>query len=199
MKYRHGLLLVAALSLTAGCGVTEATTQTSMLRGPTPSSGLSIPRLLEITSPSASDAPATAGEQPSAVEPSPPAESVDPAPATEELPAETISTDQPDQTVAETTGDASGGPDLSAVAASFGCTDFVDGLPEPLAVNSAVCVLDDQQILLYSFSTEEATAAYASSLQDSGVTTDELMVGSGYVIWADPAPIATIKAALGAG
>src|SRR6478609_138524 len=69
---------VANLLMVAGCGAVEPTTQTSMLRGPTPSSGMSIPQLFQIPSPST-------GAQQDA-QPVDPAASV--APATEESPTD---------------------------------------------------------------------------------------------------------------
>ena len=93
-----------------------------------------------------------------------------------------------------------GGPDLSALAASFSCLDYAAQLePDPTVATWGTCALDDQTIVLYAFADDQSTADYASSLQESGVTTEELVQGPGYLIWADAGPIATIKAALGAG
>jgi hypothetical protein len=201
------VLLVAALSMAAGCGTVEQTTQTSMLRGPTPSSGMSIPQLLEIPSPTASDTSPSGVDESLPVDP---AESA--APATEETPPPTdapltedpltdeFSTDLPDDSVVDPTADTGlVGPDLSALATSFSCLDYTEQPPDPLAANWGTCVLDDQQVLLYGFSNDQSTADYAESLTSSGVTTEELIQGPSYLIWADAGPIATIKAALGAG
>jgi hypothetical protein len=205
MRFRRGLILVAALSMAAGCGAVEPTTQTSMLRGPTPSSGMSIPQLFQIPSPST-------GAQQDA-QPVDPAASV--APATEESPTDApiseipstgvtdeFSTLVPDDTVVDTTAGTAqaGGPDLSALAASFSCADYtVQPDPEPTVAAWGTCVLDDQQILLYAFADDQSTADYAASLESSGVTTEEMVTGPGYLIWADAGPIAKVKAALGAG
>ena len=213
MRFRSGLIVLAALTMTAGCGSVEPTTQTSMLRGPTPSSGMSIPQLLAIPD-------ATPGDQPPAGAdgslPAAPAESAAPAatPTDESLPPSTddpasedpltdviVPTDQPDETA---TGDPGGtgavNPELSALAARFSCQDYFDDEPpNPLATGSGSCTLDDQNVLLASFSTDQAAADYAASLTSSGVTSEELVQGPGYVIQADPGPIAKIKAALGAG
>ncbi len=213
MRFRSGLIVLAALTMTAGCGSVEPTTQTSMLRGPTPSSGMSIPPLLAIPD-------LTAGDEPSAGAdgslPAAPAESVAPAatPTDESLPTssdapasedpltdvtgEFVPTDQPDQTDTGNPGDTGAvNPELSALAARFSCQDYLDDeQPNPLATGSGSCVLDDQNVLLAAFSTDQAAADYAASL---GVTSDQFVQGPGYVIESDPGPIAKIKAALGAG
>jgi hypothetical protein len=200
MRFRRGLILLAAVLATAGCGSVVPTTQTSMLRGPTPSSGMSIPQLFEVPSPSTSAQPVDpATSAPATAEAPPPTDTL----ATEDPltgVTDEFSTTLPDDTVVDTTaGAAPGGPDLSALAASFSCLDYTPQEPDPQAASWGTCVLDDQQILLYGFATDQATADYASSLQESGVTTEELVQGPGYLIWADAGPIATIKAALGAG
>ena len=214
MRFRSGLIVLAALTMTAGCGSVEPTTQTSMLRGPTPSSGMSIPPLLAVPDVTASDEPpagadgslpaAAAGSEAPAT---PTDESVPPstdAPASEDpltdVTDQIVPTDQPNQTATGDPGDTGAiNPELSALAARFSCTSYADEPPDPLATGTGSCDLDDQQVLLYSFSTDQAAADYAASLTSSGVTSEELVQGPGYVIWADPGPIAKIKAALGAG
>jgi hypothetical protein len=199
MRFRRGVVLLAAVLLTAGCGgAVVPTTQTSMLRGPTPSSGMSIPQLFEIPSPSTSAPPV----DPETTASAPPASTDAPVsqdPLTDVT--DEFGTPLPDDTVVDTTADTAqvGGPDLSALAASFSCLDYSQQDPDPLAASWGTCVLDDQQILLYGYASDQATADYAASLQSSGVTTEELVRGPGYLIWADAGPIAKIKAALGAG
>src|SRR6478609_2922012 len=78
MRFRHGLVLLAVLTMTAGCGSVESTTQTSMLRGPTPSSGMSIPQLLQVPDGTTGDDPAAEGDGSLGAAP---AESGDPAAA----------------------------------------------------------------------------------------------------------------------
>ena len=104
-------------------------------------------------------------------------------------------------TTADTTADTTqAGPDLSALAASFSCLDYAAQLdPDPTVATWGTCALDDQTILLYGFADDQSRADYATSLESSGVTTEEMVQGPGYLIWADAGPIATIKAALGAG
>ena len=209
MRYRRGLILLAALTMTAGCGPTEPTTQTSMLRGPTPSSGMSIAPLLVVPDATTSDEPPAGADAPI------PAQTADPAatPTEESLapssdtpvPADPLTeatdqvlpTDQPDATATGDTGTVD--PALSALAARISCQDYIDESPDPLATGTGSCVLDDQNVLLYSFSTDQAAADYAATLTSSGVTSDQFVQGPGYVIEADPGPIAKIKAALGAG
>jgi len=210
MRFRRGLLLVAVLTLAAGCGSVEPTTQTSMLRGPTPSSGMTIPQLLVIPTPSASVQPVDpAGSVAPATEETPPA-STD-APVSED-PLTDLSDDpeftdefgtiEPDPAIEPTAaGSPVAGTDLAALAASFSCLDFVLEVETiPMAASWGTCVLEDQAILLYGFSSDQSASDYASELQSSGVTAEELVQGPDYLIWStDVGLVATIKAALGAG
>jgi len=177
---------------------------------------MSIPPLLAVPDPTASDEPPAGAD---GALPAAPAESAAPAatPTDESLPPSTdtpatedpltdvtdefVPTDQPDQTDTGAIGDPGVvNPELSALAARFSCTSYADEQPDALAAGAGSCVLDDQTVLLFSFSTDQAAADYAASLTSSGaVTSDQLVQGSGYVIEADPGPIAKIKAALGAG
>jgi hypothetical protein len=168
---------------------------------------MSIPPLLAIPDVTPSDEP-PAGADGSL--PAAPAGSEVPAatPTDESLPPSTdpltdvtdgiVPTDQPDATDTANPADTGAvNPELSALAARFSCQDYFDDEPpNPLATGSGSCTLDDQNVLLASFSTDQAAADYAASL---GVTSDQLVQGPGYVIQADPGPIAKIKAALGAG
>ncbi len=148
MRFRSGLIVLAALTMTAGCGSVEPTTQTSMLRGPTPSSGMSIPQLLAIPDATPSDQP-PAGADGSL--PAAPAESAAPAatPTDESLPPSTddpasedpltdvtdeiVPTDQPDQTDTGAIGDPGAvNPELSALAARFSCTELRRRTARPL-------------------------------------------------------------------
>ena len=218
MRFRSGLIVLAALTMTAGCGSVEPTTQTSMLRGPTPSSGMSIPPLLAIPDATASDQP-PAGADGSL--PAAPAESAAPAatPTDESLPPSTddpasedpltdvtdefVPTDQPDQTDTGAIGDPGDtGPSTRSSARSRPASP---ARATPMSCRTrwrpvrARAMLDDQQVLLYSFSTDQAAADYAASLTSSGVTSDRTGAGPGVRHRADPGPIAKIKAALGAG
>jgi hypothetical protein len=178
---------------------------------------MSIPPLLAVPDLTASDEP-PAGADGSL--PAAPAESPAATPTDESLPPSTddpasedtstdvtdefIPTDQPDQTDTGAISDPGDSgvvnPELSALAARFSCQSYADELPDALAAGAGSCVLDDQTVLLFSFSTDQAAADYAASLTSSGaVTSDQLVQGPGYVIEADPGPIAKIKAALGAG
>ena len=203
MRFRRGVILVVAVLMTAACGTVEPTPQTSMLRGPTPSSGMSIPQLFDIPSPPTSAQPVDPAASAQATAEDAPPPSTD-APVSEDPltgVTDEFGTPLPEGTVVDTTADTTpAGPDLSALAASFSCQDYSAQLdPEPSVASWGTCVLDDQQILLYGFADDQSRADYATSLESSGVTTEELVPGSGYLIWADAGPIATIKAALGAG
>jgi hypothetical protein len=215
MKFRHAVVVLAAVVVAGGCSVPEPTAQTSMLRGATPSPGLAIPPLLRASGSVASADPSGAtgdsfapdGTPPAASDTAqPPAESPaaptdqpgagDPAPPT----TDEFGTGQPDSTATDSGAAGAGGPNLAQIAASAGCTDYAElDPPDPGSTTSAACTVDNQQVLLYSFATPAMAAAFADSLSSSGVTVDQLLQGSGYLVWADAGPIAKIKAALGAG
>jgi len=214
MRYLRGLALLAALAMTAGCASTEQpTTQTSMLRGPTPSSGMSIPQLLQVPAGTTSENPAAPAESvapaqtptddavptDAATDVIPTDESTADDPLTESTDGFVVPTDQFGDVTGDTADGGSADSQLSALAARFSCQDYAQQPPDASATDSGACLLDDQQVLLYSFSTDQAAADYAASLADSGVTSDQMVQGPGYVIWSDAGPIAKIKAALGAG
>jgi hypothetical protein len=166
---------------------------------------MTIPQLLAIPSPSASGQPAdpAASVAPATTETPPasaaaPASDDPPADVTDDFGTDELGTEQPAD---ETTADGPvAGPDLAALAASFSCPDYLpQSEPDPLAASWGSCMLDDQQVLLYGFADDQSAADYAASLESSGVTADQMVTGPGYLIWADAGPIATVKAALGAG
>jgi hypothetical protein len=187
MKFRHGLVLLTVLTMTVGCSSVEPTTQTSMLRGPTPSSGMSIRPLLQVpggtsdpaaeSGDSAGAAPAESGDPAATSTDQPDAPATDPGatddpgsdpagtdpagtdPAGTEDPL-TDPTDEFDTALPnDTTLDPAGGtgssdPDLEALAASFSCLDYAPQSPEPAQTAAGSCLLDEDQVLLYSFATD---------------------------------------------
>lgn len=216
MRHRHGWLLSAVLLLTAGCAG-EATTQTSMMRGPTPSSGMTIPRLLTASAPPKSTVgsgeldselsiPADSSGADAPSEETPPPDS-----GLETLPPETeiVPTD-PDQieplptdaTVPDPgvpTVDPGTGVDLGAIAATFGCTDYADQPAMPLTSGYAECLLGEDPVQLYAFATDEDQGAFIEQLAGLGMSVDQFVQGQRYLVIPAPTQLETVRAALSAG
>lgn len=217
MTHRHGLLLSAVLLLATGCAASTTTSETSMMRGPTPSAGMTIPRLLTASAPpnfsssegSEFDAQesgtADPAGDPSAVEPTddiaPPRET-EPLPTddgafpADELPTDLFPTDgsSPDDAL-----DPGTGVELGAIAATFGCADYVAETPIPLTTGYGVCALAGEPVQLYSFATDGDQGAFIQQLAEQGVSADALVQGALFIVIPGPTQLDTVRAALTPG
>jgi len=216
MTHRRVLLLSAVLLLVTGCDVGTTTTETSMMRGPTPSSGMTIPRLLTASAPPnfSSSAGSDAQESPSdaagdlsgaeTTDDTAPPESgdVEPSPTddgafpTGELPTDLFPTDEslPDDIL-----DPAAGVALGAIAANFACADYADQPALPLTTGSGVCALAGEPVQLYSFATDENQGAFIEELIAQGVSIDSVVQADLFIVIPGPTQLETVKAALTAG
>jgi hypothetical protein len=221
MTHRHGLLLSAVLLLVTGCAAgTTTPSQTSMLRGPTPSSGMTIPRLLTASAPpnfsssvgSEFDTQETGASGP-AGDPSgaestddvtPPGSGDVGAVPTEDLsiPTEALPTDLfptdgslPDDSAL----DPGTGVDLSALATTFGCADYAAQSALPLTTGYGQCPLAGEPVQLYSFATAEDQGTFIQQLVGQGVSVDALVQGGLYIVIPGPTQLDTVRAALTPG
>ena len=194
MTYRHAVALSAVLLLLAGCGSAGGLTQTSMLRGPTPSSGMTIPRLL--TASAAPTSPDVFGTgQGSAPAESEPPGSTDSSGA---LPPDGVTSSVPDD--GASAADPGSTPvDLATVAAAFNCTDYAAQSAQPLTSSSGQCTLDGQPVQLYAFASDEDYDAFLDQLGTQGLSADQLVQGPLYLVSANPDQLDAIASALSAG
>jgi hypothetical protein len=226
MKHRHGLLLLPALLLlVTGCGAgTATTTQTSMLRGPTPSSGMTVPRLLTASAPpnfSSSVGTAIDTADPSATDPgasetgaSDPASDPSAVGSTDGvLPPDSADADAvpsedllipseflgPDGTLPDGSLDPGAGVDLGAIAALIGCTDYAEQAPTPPAKSYGDCMLSGEHVQLYSFATADDQQAFTDGLVVQGLPADSLVQGALFIVDPGPIQLEAVKAALTAG
>jgi hypothetical protein len=209
------VLLMAALLLVAGCDSGVTATETSMMRGPTPSSGMTVPRLLTASAPpnfsgSAGPGSGSAADLSDAVDPSGAVSTDDVAPPeasdTEILPpddvlvpTESLSDDglTPGGTVPLL--DPGTAVDLESLAAAFGCTDYLEQPALPESASYGECLLGEEPVQLYGFSTNEQQGAFIEQVVGEGLTVDQLVQGQLYIVIPGPAQLETVRAALTAG
>jgi hypothetical protein len=213
MRHRHGLLLSAFLLLVTGCGTSTATTtETSMMRGPTPSSGMTIPRLLTASAPPNFSSSADSGfdTQDSALA-DPPDDSSVADPTDEIAPPESGGADLlPSGIPGEIPSDDGQLPpggqlepgtvvDLAAIATNIGCAEYLDQPPLPLTTGAGKCSLAGESVQLYSFATDEDQGTFIQQLVGQGVSVDSLVQGELFIVIPGPTQLATVSAALTPG
>jgi len=217
MRHRHRLLLSAVLLLATGCGASTATTtETSMMRGPTPSSGMTIPRLLTASAPpnfTSSANPGLETQESAPVEPTGDSVVVDP---TDEIaPPESGAVDPlPEDLLSDIPSDIPSGDgqlppdgqlepgtvvDLAAIATNIGCADYLDQPPPPLTTGYGDCQLADDFVQLYSFATDVDQGTFIEQLVGEGVPVDTLVQGELFIVIPGPTQLAAVSAALTPG